>query len=124
MTLWKIYANHWCEHKPSITVSLKEPEWLEVANFVYANFDDMSGISFLPMTEHMYKQAPYQDCNKEAYFRLLEKMPIGVNWESFSSYEKEDLTSGTQELACTADACEVVDFPSVAPLAALSQGDV
>ena len=124
LTLWKIYANHWCEHKPSITVSLKEPEWLEVANFVYANFDDMSGISFLPMTEHMYKQAPYQDCNKEAYFRLLEKMPIGVNWESFSSYEKEDLTSGTQELACTADACEVVDFPSVAPLAALSQGDV
>ena len=124
LTLWKIYANHWCEHKPSITVSLKEPEWLEVANFVYTNFDDMSGISFLPMTEHMYKQAPYQDCNKEAYFRLLEKMPIGVNWESFSSYEKEDLTSGTQELACTADACEVVDFPSVAPLAALSQGDV
>ena len=124
LTLWKIYANHWCEHKPSITVSLKEPEWLEVANFVYTNFDDMSGISFLPMTEHMYKQAPYQDCNKETYFRLLEKMPIGVNWESFSSYEKEDLTSGTQELACTADACEVVDFPSVAPLAALSQGDV
>ena len=124
LTLWKIYANHWCEHKPSITVSLKEPEWLEVANFVYTNFDDMSGISFLPMTEHMYKQAPYQDCNKETYFSLLEKMPIGVNWESFSSYEKEDLTSGTQELACTADACEVVDFPSVAPLAALSQGDV
>ena len=124
LTLWKIYANHWCEHKPSITVSLKEPEWLEVANFVYTNFDDMSGISFLPMTEHMYKQAPYQDCNKETYFSLLEKMPIGVNWESFSSYEKEDLTSGTQELACTADACEVVDFPSVVPLAASSQGDV
>jgi ribonucleoside-diphosphate reductase alpha chain len=121
LTLWKIYANVWCEHKPSITVSLKEAEWLGVANFVYDNFDDMSGISFLPMTEHTYKQAPYQDCDKKAYLALLAKMPEKVEWEEFSSYEKEDLTSGTQELACTADACEIVDFPSVIPLAAVPQ---
>jgi ribonucleoside-diphosphate reductase alpha chain len=124
LTLWKIYATYWCEHKPSITVSLKESEWLGVADFVYTNFNDMSGVSFLPMTEHLYKQAPYQDCTQETYLGLLERMPVEVNWESFSTYEKEDLTSGTQELACTADACEVVDFPSVVmPLAASSQGD-
>jgi len=123
LTLWKIYANYWCEHKPSITVSLKESEWLGVADFVYNNFDDMSGISFLPMTEHMYKQAPYQDCNHETYTNLLERMPVDVNWKDFSNYEKEDLTSGTQELACTSDACEIVDFPSVVPLSASLQGD-
>jgi ribonucleoside-diphosphate reductase alpha chain len=121
LTLWKIYANVWCEHKPSITVSMKETEWLSVANFVYDNFDDMSGISFLPMTEHTYKQAPYQDCGEEAYLSLLEKMPQKVMWEEFSSYEKEDMTAGTQELSCTADACEIVDFPSIIPLASATK---
>ena len=121
LTLWKMYANFWCEHKPSITVSVKETEWLEVANFVYNNFDDMSGISFLPMNEHTYKQEPYQDCSKNEYAELLERMPKEVAWEEFSSYEKEDLTYGTQELSCTAGACEVVDFPSAIPLAAVAQ---
>ena len=73
------------------------------------------------MTEHTYKQAPYQDCDKKAYVELTNKMPTQVAWEEFSNYEKEDLTSGTQELACTADACEIVDFPSVIPLAASPQ---
>ena len=121
LTLWQIYAMYWCEHKPSITVSVKEKEWLNVGSFVYDNFDNMSGVSFLPMTEHTYKQAPYQDCTKEQYKELLDKMPTGVDWEELSAYEKEDLTVGSQELACTADSCEVVDFPSVMPMTALPQ---
>jgi len=110
LRLWKLYANYWCEHKPSITVSVKENEWLKVGSFVYDNFEDMSGISFLPMSEHTYKQAPYQDCDKQQYEELLERMPTDVNWLALSNYEKEDLTSGSQELACTADSCEVVDI--------------
>ena len=121
LTLWEIYANYWCEHKPSITVSVKEKEWLSVGSFVYDNFDSMSGVSFLPMTEHTYKQAPYQDCTKAQYKELLDKMPTEVDWDCFSSYEKEDLTVGSQELACTANSCEIVDFPSMPPLAAAPQ---
>jgi len=121
LTLWTIYANYWCEHKPSITVSVKEKEWLNVGSFVYDNFDSMSGVSFLPMTEHTYKQAPYQDCTKEQYKDLLDRMPTDVTWDEFSAYEKEDLTVGSQELACTADSCEVVDFPSVMPMTAVQQ---
>tara|TARA_R100000315_G_scaffold62205_1_gene42717 strand:- start:201 stop:2150 length:1950 start_codon:yes stop_codon:yes gene_type:complete len=121
LTLWQIYANYWCEHKPSITVSVKEREWLNVGSFVYDNFDNMSGVSFLPMTEHTYKQAPYQDCTRQQYKELLDRMPTDVDWEEFSAYEKEDLTTGSQELACTATSCEVVDFPSITPLAAASQ---
>mgnify|MGYP005818544397 FL=1 len=118
LTLWEIYANYWCEHKPSITVSVKEKEWLNVGSFVYDNFDNMSGVSFLPMTEHTYKQAPYQDCTKQQYKELLAKMPTDVDWDCFSDYEKEDLTGGSQEFACTANSCEIVDFPSIIPLVA------
>ncbi len=121
LILWKIYANHWCEHKPSITVSVQEKEWLEVGAFVYANFEDMSGVSFLPMSEHSYKQAPYQDCDRDQYAELLSKMPTDVDWKSFGAYEKEDLTSGSQELACTGTICEIVDFPSVTPMTAITQ---
>ena len=116
LTLWKMYASHWCEHKPSITVSVKEKEWLNVGSFVYDNFDSMSGVSFMPMTEHTYNQEPYQDCTKEQYQELLDRMPTDVAWDSFSGYEKEDLTIGSQELACTANSCEVVDFPHVTSL--------
>ena len=112
LKLWKIYADHWCEHKPSITVSVKENEWLQIANFVYENFDSMSGISFLPMTEHTYKQAPYQDVSKEQWNEALLSMPNEVDWESFAAYETEDTTTGTQEFACTANSCEIVDFPT------------
>ena len=118
LTLWEMYANYWCEHKPSITVSVKEKEWLNVGSFVYDNFDNMSGVSFLPMTEHTYKQAPYQDCTKQQYKELLAKMPTDVDWDCFSDYEKEDLTGGSQEFACTANSCEIVDYPSTIPLVA------
>ena len=110
LTLWQIYAKYWCEHKPSITVSVKEKEWLQVANFVYNNFEDMSGVSFLPMSEHSYRQAPYQDCSKKEYKELLSKMPKEVDWKLFDAYEKEDSTTGSQELACVANVCELVDL--------------
>jgi len=110
LTIWKAYAEHWCEHKPSITVSVKEHEWLDVGAWVYENFDHLSGVSFLPYSEHTYKQAPYQECTKEEYNELLEKMPSEINWDRLQEYEKEDTTTGSQELSCTAEVCEVVDI--------------
>lgn len=108
LELWLKYQRHWCEHKPSITVSVKEEEWPEVGAWVYNHFDEMSGVSFLPFSDHVYKQAPYQDCTKEEYEALLAKMPKNVDWEKLAIYEKQDATTGTQELACVAGACEIV----------------
>ena len=109
--LWKIYQDHWCEHKPSITVSVKEHEWMVVGSWVWENFDSISGISFLPFSEYTYKQAPYQDCDEEQYKELLLKMPKNVSWDKLSDYEKEDHTAGAQSSACGGDGgCEVVDL--------------
>ena len=111
MELWKTYLEDWCEHKPSITVSVKENEWMQVGSWVYDNMDDISGISFLPFSDHVYAQAPYQDCDEETYNELLARMPKNVNWEEVSKYEAQDYTAGAQELACAADGgCEVVDI--------------
>ncbi len=110
LELWKVYQNAWCEHKPSITVSVREEEWLKVGDWVYENFDSISGVSFLPHAEHSYKQAPYQDCTEAEYITLKEKMPENIDWSKLCDYEKEDHTSGSQELACTAGVCEVVDI--------------
>ena len=107
LELWKTYQEHWCEHKPSVTISVKEHEWLEVGAWVYENFNYMSGVSFLPFSEHTYKQAPYQDCNKEEYEMLLDKMPKIVEWNKLSEYEQTDMTIGAQELACAAGFCEI-----------------
>ena len=107
LELWKKYQLHYCEHKPSITVSVKEDEWLEVGAWVYKNFDLMSGVSFLPFSDHVYKQAPYQDCTKEQYEELLAKMPKTVDWSELSAYESSDMTTGARELACTAGGCEI-----------------
>ena len=113
LQLWKVYARHWCEHKPSITVSVKEDEWFDVGAWVYRNFDEVSGISFLPYDGGSYRQAPYQECTKDEYDTLLAQSPDSVNWLEFlSEYEKEDTTTGSQELACTAGVCEVVDIVS------------
>ena len=109
LELWLKYQRHWCEHKPSITVSVKEEEWPEVGAWVYNHFDEMSGVSFLPFSDHVYKQAPYQDCTKKEYEVLLAKMPKNVDWEKLAIYEKQDATTGTQELACSAaGGCEIV----------------
>lgn len=111
LELWKIYQDAWCEHKPSVTISVKEDEWMGVGNWVWDNFDNISGISFLPFSEHTYKQAPYQDCSKEEYEALLETMPKNVDWSSLGDYEKEDFTAGAQTAACAAPGgCEVVDL--------------
>ena len=110
LELWLIYQRHWCEHKPSITVTVRENEWLEVGAWVYKHFDEVSGISFLPFDEHIYKQAPYQDCDKKEYLDLQKKMPTTIDWERLAEYEKEDTTTGAQDLACSAGVCEVVDI--------------
>ena len=115
LSLWHTYAKEWCEHKPSVTVSIKEDEWVNTAAWVYENFDDISGISFLPFSDHTYRQAPYQDCSEEEYKELLNKMPKDVNWASLAEFETQDYTSASQEFACTSEkGCEIVDIsPSV-----------
>ena len=110
LDLWLLYQRHWCEHKPSVTISVKEHEWMDVGAWVYENFDEVSGISFLPFSEHTYQQAPYQDINKEKYTELFARMPDTVDWSLLPEFEKEDNTSGGRELACSAGVCEVVDL--------------
>ena len=107
LELWLVYQKHWCEHKPSVTISVKEDEWFEVGAWVYKHFDWMSGVSFLPYSEHVYKQAPYQDCDSVVYQRELDKMPKNVDWTQLSAYETTDMTEGAQELACVAGGCEI-----------------
>jgi ribonucleoside-triphosphate reductase (thioredoxin) len=110
LELWLTYQRYWCEHKPSVTITVKEHEWFEVGAWVYENFDDVSGISFLPHDDHVYKQAPYQDCTVEEYGAMLKQMPKSIDWSKLQEFEKEDTTSGGRELACTAGVCEVVDL--------------
>ena len=112
LEFWKLYQLHWCEHKPSVTITVKEEEWIEVGAWVYKNFDMISGISFLPHTDHSYQQAPYQDCTEAEYKEMLKKMPNGIDWNEMSKYEQEDHTRGSQEYACTGDKCEIVDVQS------------
>lgn len=112
LDIWLTYQKFWCEHKPSVTINVAPDEWEEVGQWVYDNFDDLSGVAFLPKTEHTYEQAPYQDLTKEQYEELLAQMPVGVDWSMLSSYELEDSTTSTQALACVAGACEVIDIGS------------
>ena len=111
LELWKTYALYWCEHKPSVTISVKEHEWMEVGAWVYENFDVASGVSFLPHSEHTYQQAPYQDIEREDYLEWQQAYNyITLDWDKLTEFEKEDTTTGSRELACTADTCEVVDL--------------
>ena len=107
---WLIYQKHWCEHKPSITVTVKEHEWMAVGSWVYDHFDDVSGVSFLPHSDHSYRQAPYQDCTEKEYNELSALMPVNVDWTELSNYEKEDNTAGSQTMACSGNSCEIVDL--------------
>ena len=102
---WLVYQRHWCNHKPSVTISVKDNEWMDVGAWVWKYFDEISGISFLPHSDHSYVQAPYQECTKEEYQALLKKTPKDVDWLSFK--EEEDNTEGSQTLACTGNACEI-----------------
>ena len=110
LEIWLVYQRHWCEHKPSITVSVKEDEWMEVGAWVYKNFDEVSGISFLPYSDHTYVQAPYQEIDEIAYNELVAKMPETIQWQALSMYELEDSTTGSQALACVSGECEIVDI--------------
>lgn len=110
LELWLAYQRHWCEHKPSVTISVKDDEWLDVGAWVYRHFDEVSGVSFLPHSDHTYQQAPYQDATEKQYLDALAKMPENIDWTDMEFYEQEDTTTGSQELACVAGACEVVDF--------------
>ena len=110
LEMWLMYQRNWAEHKPSVTINVRSDEWLEVGAFVYKNFDEMSGVSFLPYNEHTYQQAPYQECSKTDYKTLLSCMPDTLDWNELSEYEKEDNTAGSQTLACSGDSCELVDL--------------
>jgi ribonucleoside-diphosphate reductase alpha chain len=108
LKLWKAYQNHWCEHKPSITVYYTDDEFLEVAQWIWDNFDLCSGISLLPYSDHVYQQAPYEDIDAEKYEELLAAMPVSVDWSALEQFEQDDNTTGSQELACVGGACEIV----------------
>ncbi|PHS02804.1 MAG: hypothetical protein COA78_20385 [Blastopirellula sp.] len=110
LNMWLMYQRHWCEHKPSVTISVKSNEWLEVGDFVYKNFDEVSGISFLPYDDHVYQQAPYQEASKREYQTLLKLTPESFDWTKLSEYELQDSTVGMSTMACSSGVCEVVDL--------------
>lgn len=112
LEVWKVYRTHWTEHNPSVTINVREDEWMDVGAWVFKNFDSIGGVSFLPASEHSYKQAPYQEISEAQYEEALASMPKNIPWSSLPLYELIDSTTGSQELACTAGACDVVDLVS------------
>jgi ribonucleoside-triphosphate reductase len=111
LNLWKTYQDEWCEHKPSVTISVKEHEWMDVGSWIWNNFNTVSGVSFLPHSEHSYRQAPYQEITEEQYLQWMKDHPEpAINWDDLSKYEQEDNTAGSQTYACSGGACEIVDL--------------
>jgi ribonucleoside-diphosphate reductase alpha chain len=110
LELWLIYQEYYCEHKPSVTISVKEHEWMEVGAWVYEHFDEVSGVSFLPYSDHSYQQAPYEDCTEGVYLEALAAMPESVNWDRIEEYELSDNTRGMKTMACNGSVCEMVDL--------------
>lgn len=110
LEIWLMYQRHWCEHKPSVTITVRNEEWLEVGAWVYKHFDEVSGVSFLPHTDHSYTQAPYQEITEEAYNEAFAAMPTGIDWAKLSEFEQEDTTVSSQTLACSGTSCELVDI--------------
>jgi ribonucleoside-diphosphate reductase alpha chain len=110
LELWLVYQRHWCEHKPSVTVTVRDNEWMEVGAWVYKYFDEVSGVSFLPHSDHSYQQAPYQEVNQREYEELLAIMPPKIDWAKLSEYETEDTSKGSQTFACVGGTCEIVDL--------------
>jgi len=105
LKLWLMYQRHYCEHKPSVTISVSEKEWPEVGAFVWNHFSEMSGVSFLPYDGGSYRQAPYEECTEKEYNELLARIPSDLNWDSI--IEVDDNVEGAQTLACTAGGCEI-----------------
>ena len=108
LELWQLYQDNWCEHKPSVTISVREHEWLDVGSWVWKNFETVSGIAFLPYADHSYQQAPYQEITKKEYNKWLKKTTDSIDWSFITKYEKEDSTESTKELACSAGTCEII----------------
>ena len=104
---WMLFQEHWCEHKPSATITVRDHEWMEVGAWIHRRFEKVSGVSFLPHSDHVYQQAPYQECSKAEYEEALKKMPTKIDWSVLSQYEIEDNTVAMQTLACTASVCEI-----------------
>jgi ribonucleoside-triphosphate reductase len=113
LEIWKAYKTSWTEHNPSITINVKDDEWIEVASWVYDNWEYVGGISFLPYDSGNYKQAPYQDVSETDYKQWAAEMPKAIDWSWLSDYETEDMTVGSQSLACVANSCEVVSVGSI-----------
>jgi len=111
LEIWKVYHEHWTEHQPSITVYIKENEWMEVGAWVYKHFDIVSGISFQPVTGHIYQQMPYEEIDEKKYVELLAKMPKDVDWSRLSEHEKEDCTLNQKVMACSSgESCDIIDL--------------
>jgi len=110
LELWLMYQEYYCEHKPSVTISVKEHEWMQVGAWVYEHFDKVSGVSFLPYSDHSYQQAPYEDCTKEVYLEALTAMPESVMWDRIEDFELTDTTKSMKTLACDGNVCELVDL--------------
>jgi len=110
LELWLTYQRHWCEHKPSVTITVRDHEWMEVGAWVFKYFDEVSGVSFLPHSDHTYQQAPYQECSEREYNEALSLMPARIDWAKLSDYEKEDTSKGTSTFACVGGSCEMVDL--------------
>ena len=110
LEIWLTYQRYWCEHKPSVTITVRDHEWLEVGAWVYKHFDEVSGVSFLPHSDHTYQQAPYQECSKREYEEALELMPKSIDWTKLSEYEFEDASKGSSTMSCVGGACEIVDL--------------
>lgn len=107
MELWQTYQTFFCEHKPSVTISVPEDAWLEVGHWVFKHYEQISGISFLPETAHIYQQAPYQRCSKDEYDAAVATLPTSVDWKALQEFETTDLTVGSQEMACAGASCEL-----------------
>ena len=112
LEMWLTYKTYWAEHSVSMTVSVKDDEWIEVGNWVFKHFDVITGLSFLPHTDHIYQQAPYQTVDKDNYEDALSTMPKSIDWSFLPVYELEDTTTGTQQLACVSGECDISDLLS------------
>lgn len=102
-----MFQQHWSEHNVSNTIYVKDHEWLEVGAWVYKHFDFLAGVSFLPHSDHSYRQAPYTECTEAEYEELKARMPQ-FNWDELALFEKDDSTVNTKELACSAGVCEIL----------------
>lgn len=110
LELWLTYQRHWCEHKPSVTITVRDNEWMEAGAWVFKHFDEVSGVSFLPHSDHSYQQAVYQECSEREYLDALALMPTRIDWSKLSDYETEDTSKGTSTFACAGGSCEIVDI--------------